>query len=248
MGPVPFSLTGCSAELMGKLLVCPYSLEEALRFQWTSVTGALEADRLRVMEKFSSGRDVIDVGCAGGAYADYMEKLGYKAFRFDLSWELLDFCRGRRDGRRNACGDVLRLPFKKKVFDTALAFDVLEHVDDVSALQELGRVVRHRVIAAVPMEVDPLVVQCGLLYSHYQDTTHQRYYTPQTVRALFEKAGFDVIHLEETFPVDFLLAAWHLGRTKGWLYWPWLCFFALLRRVYRSKQMTALLVVGAPKK
>jgi len=59
---------------------------------------------------------------------------------------------------RFAAADLLALPARDQAVDTVLAVHVLEHLPagaTVSALAQLRRVARHRVVAAVPLEARP---------------------------------------------------------------------------------------------
>lgn len=229
--------------------MCTATLRNALTFGWSSVTGNLEPDRIRVMDRFVEGCSVVDVGCGGGGYADYLESRGVRAVRFDLSHELLKFSREPGRTGRGICGDVLHMPFKDNCFDTALAFDILEHVDDAAALTELVRVSRRRVIAALPLQVDPTILRYGLVYSHYQDPTHLRYYTEESARAVFEKMGLDVIHLEKVLEVDVLALAGELSKRSRHLGWLKFSLIELLRRLHFVRRVsTGMLLVAELRK
>ncbi len=49
-----------------------YSLENAQRFGWSSVTSDLPKDRLAYLESHVIGQKILDAGCAGGAYVDFL--------------------------------------------------------------------------------------------------------------------------------------------------------------------------------
>lgn len=220
------------------------SLKDALTFKWTSVTGNLDPARMRAIDQFVVGNLVVDVGCAGGAYARYLESRGFHVVRFDLSHELLKFARQRAGTDRCICGDILYTPFKDGSFDTALVFDLLEHVEDIPALRELARITRRFVIATVPLEIDPTFLRHGLVYSHYRDPTHLRYYTEHSARVLFENASLDVIHLEGILDIDVLHLLRELIEGDERSSWKVSLLFRLLRRAQLRRISTALLIVG----
>ena len=55
-----------------------YSLENAQRFGWASVTGDLPKDRLAYLESNIVGQKILDAGCAGGAYVDFLSRQNLK--------------------------------------------------------------------------------------------------------------------------------------------------------------------------
>lgn len=161
-----------------------YSVANATRFGWGSVTGALSRERLRLLDRCVVGTRVLDAGCGGGGYADYLAGAGKDVVGVDKFDMFLGVARERGFRGTFVQADLAdRLPFADAEFDTTYCFDVLEHVDDVAALRELARVTRRRLIVAVPQE-DRRPDQYMLTYCPYLDQTHLRYYTPDSLRAL----------------------------------------------------------------
>lgn len=77
------------------------------------------------------------------------------------------------------------LPFAAHAFDTVVAFDVLEHLDDdASALREMARVAKPgaRIVVTVP-------ALPSLWGSHDVVNRHRRRYTRATLGAAFARAG-----------------------------------------------------------
>jgi len=107
---------------------------------------------------------------------------------------------GRRlGGRPEVRIDSLTLPdpaaparFAKDRLDTAVALNVVEHIeDDVGTLATLRGIVQPggRVVILVPA-LD------ALYGSLDRELGHFRRYTPRRLRDAFEKAGLEVVHLE----------------------------------------------------
>jgi SAM-dependent methyltransferase len=153
-----------------------YSLENARKFRWSSVSGNLHPERVRHLDTHLVGREVLDAGCGGGAYVEYLAERGLTVTGIDLHGCFLDLA--RREARRGhyVQGSLAELPFPDRRFDSTYCFDVLEHVDDERALRELARVTRRRLIVAVPME-DEVMPRYNLTFLHHQDRTHWRNYT-----------------------------------------------------------------------
>jgi ubiquinone/menaquinone biosynthesis C-methylase UbiE len=103
-------------------------------------------------------------------------------------------------------GDITNLPFPDKVFDCTYCYDVLEHVDDQLAIQELARVTLKKLIIAVPKE-DEIMTNFGLTFSHHQDKTHLRNYTEKSLKELFSSINYSsiVIFSELAVPTKYLV-------------------------------------------
>jgi SAM-dependent methyltransferase len=160
-----------------------YSLENARKFNWGSVTGKPDPIRLSHLDNYLVGQRVLDAGCAGGAYAELMTRKGYHVIGIDKHAPFLQLARESGPGMDWVQGDLISLPFHSKLFDSTYCFDVLEHLDDHLALQELARVTTRRLILTVPQE-DDVMPNYNLSFLHYRDTTHLRYYTEASLRDL----------------------------------------------------------------
>jgi SAM-dependent methyltransferase len=177
-----------------------YSLENARKFQWGSVTGDLDPERLRYLEACVVGRSILDAGCGGGAYAHHFSMRGFKVVGVDKHPEFLDLARGRGGEATFVEADIACLPFPDKSFDTTICFDVLEHVDDYRAIIELTRVTRKRLVLAVPKE-DTLLSCYGITFYPYQDPTHLRYYSEESLERLCLAADPTRLNIHPTHAV-----------------------------------------------
>jgi ubiquinone/menaquinone biosynthesis C-methylase UbiE len=100
--------------------------------------------------------------------------------------------------------DVYQLPFEDGSFDVALAESVLTplHGDKLQAVGEMVRVIRPGGrIAVNESTVDPAAPPEFLALFDKHPAIHGSF-TPESLRALFEEAGLEVIHLRETKQVD----------------------------------------------
>lgn len=162
-----------------------YSLENALKFRWASITGELSKERMSHLDRYVVGHTVLDAGCAGGAYSEYLRSKGFDVLGVDRMPEFLDCVPGdRRAFYRQA--DITDLPFPDQSFDCTYCFDVLEHVNDFIALKELIRVTKKRVILTVPHRNYDVFEKSSLTLSTYQDTTHLRYYSAESLAELID--------------------------------------------------------------
>lgn len=177
-----------------------YSLENARKFKWSSVSGNLNPERLSHLENYLTGRKILDAGCGGGAFVEFLSVKGFEVTGIDKSEKFLQAAAQQRRLGTYLQGDLTNLPLRDKAFDCAYCFDVLEHIDDRSAIDELVRVTDKRIIIAVPKE-DETMSEFNLTFLHYQDRTHLRNYTEDYLRNLFARIDYSNITIFPELPV-----------------------------------------------
>jgi ubiquinone/menaquinone biosynthesis C-methylase UbiE len=177
-----------------------YSVENAYKFAWASVTGDLNPDRVAHLQKYLVGRRILDAGCGGGAYVEFLAAQGLDVTGFDKHEMFLKIATRQERRGQYTQGDVTELDLADKSFDCTYCFDVLEHVDDGRAMHELARVTRDRVIVAVPREDDTLF-RYNVTFAHHRDTTHLRNYTEDSLRALCMSVRPRTVTLFHELPV-----------------------------------------------
>lgn len=94
-----------------------------------------------------AGRDVLDIGCAGGFMAEELVKKGAKLTGIDPAEQAIEAARARADHMgqdiRYDVGVGEHLPYPDASFDIVVCVDVLEHVQDLDkVLAEVARVLR----------------------------------------------------------------------------------------------------------
>jgi len=90
------------------------------------------------------GDRVLDLGCAAGAIADHLARLGCETVGVDSAPEAIAKARELFDGPTFVLADVAELPFDDDAFDKAVAADLVEHLRDETFARMLGEV--HRVL------------------------------------------------------------------------------------------------------
>jgi SAM-dependent methyltransferase len=119
---------------------------------WFVARRRLLAALLRRTVPAGVGR-ALDVGCGTGANAAVLRAHARDVVGLDYRPE--GIATARQQHCRDASfvrGDATRLPFADHAFDVVTALDVLEHVDDEAALEEIVRVLRPggAIIVSVP--------------------------------------------------------------------------------------------------
>jgi SAM-dependent methyltransferase len=159
----------------------------------------------------NAGSSVLDIGCGDGRYMHTLLQHGRETYGLDLAPQPYS----TNISRYVIKGDARHLPFTAQSFDTVLMINVLEHTDDLSALQEAYRVCRKNVVFSVPHEKEEELGHYNITYHPYVDPTHLRYYTMERVTATFADAGFTMDEICFDGPINSLglfLRALHLPR------------------------------------
>ncbi len=160
-----------------------YTLGNAQKFGWSSVSGLLNAERVTYLERYLTGKRILDAGCGGGAFVEFLAAKGFEVTGVDKFEQFLDIARQQQPHGNYLCSDLTDLPFADKTFECTYCYDVLEHIDDIKAIRELARVTSQRLIITVPKE-DEVMTKYNLTFLHYQDKTHLRNYTESSLDAL----------------------------------------------------------------
>lgn len=167
---------------------------------WGPATARVDPERAERLDRWVVG-SVLDVGCATGVYVDRLASAGHEARGLDHSAELVTWARANRRGAFDV-GDAEALPYADAAFDTVLALDLLEHVDDEAVLAEIVRVARRRVVVGVPARTPRVLLDAGLLLKHHEDPSHQRVYAREDLERLLAGAGLEVAAVEGVGAVD----------------------------------------------
>lgn len=152
---------------------------------------------------------VLDVGCGGGATGVLVKQKfpGTRVIGIEINRSAAEHARAHLDHVICAAIDDVdlarELPGER--VSTVLVLDVLEHLyDPWRALQRVHRWLAPgaRVVASVP-NIRNLATLSELAGGDFEyessgvlDITHVRFFTRNSLRALFEQTGFDVVALE----------------------------------------------------
>lgn len=128
----------------------------------------------------------LDVGAAGGGNTRVLRDAGWPAVAVEYTETGAAIC--RRRGLPVVRADAQRLPFHDASAGLAVAFDVIEHLDDdAAALAELHRVLRpgSRLVLAVPADM-------SLWSAHDVAVDHKRRYSRESLARVVAGAGFTI--------------------------------------------------------
>ncbi len=175
-------------------------LQNGRAFGWGPGVATLNPDKAALLREYASGK-CLDLGFGSGIYTKYLSDLGHEVTGVDNEKQFVSAASQKYPGIHFLKSDAYLLPSQNNEFKTAIAFDILEHLDDTKALKEIFRV-SQRIIFSVPLENQEILLRYGLSHAHYLDNTHLRVYSMKSLRKLFETHGYKVIHLTPSLPVS----------------------------------------------
>lgn len=145
---------------------------------------------------FNKKNRLLDVGCGAGKNIEAFSKFG-TVWGVDFSSEAISFCK-KRGLKKVSKGNLEKLSFEKNTFDCVTALDVLEHVDDSKALNEIYRVLKKSGILIATVPAYPA------LWSKWDEVLHhKRRYAKNALSQVLEKAGFQII--KNSYSYSFLV-------------------------------------------
>lgn len=117
--------------------------------RWVRTLGKMVPPRLAYFDRLIdwAGKEVLDLGCAGGFMAEALAKCGAHVTGIDPVEQAIATARTHAAGEglniRYDIGGGENLPYSENTFDAVVCVDVLEHVEDLDrVIQECGRVLK----------------------------------------------------------------------------------------------------------
>lgn len=97
--------------------------------------------------QISKSAQIIEVGCGGGIFCEYIAKEGYNITGVDLSSGAISVAKEHASINNLTINyqvaSVYQLPFADESFDVVMSSDFLEHIDDLeTAIYEMSRILK----------------------------------------------------------------------------------------------------------
>ena len=167
----------------------------------------------RSLRKYGDQSTFFEIGSGSGVVAAHLNDAGWPVAAVE---PIMTGAIGaaRRGVPISICGDLASLELPDHALRQMGAFDVIEHIDDPSALlEECRRVLTDDGLLLITVPAHKW------LWSDLDDWNgHFRRYTRRTLRAQLEQAGFSVVHCTHFFTplvVPALLSRVVAGRLRG---------------------------------
>ncbi|MCS7203728.1 MAG: class I SAM-dependent methyltransferase [Thermodesulfovibrio sp.] len=160
---------------------------------------------LRYIPNISVSKYILDIGCGPGESLDYIKRYvnsDAELFGIDLDRnknlsEFVNFFQVDVDENK--------LPFHDSFFDIVISTFVLEHLKNPQKLfTEVKRVLKNRGYFYCVTENYTSIFLPGK-FNFYSDPTHVRPWTKESLKALAQMCGFEVIKIGHFRPIEFFL-------------------------------------------
>ena len=161
------------------------------------INGKLSDVKLEYLKKYLKGSVILDLGAGRCYYSQWLSE--YNPLLRIIAVDWIDIGEPLAQNIEYLKVDLeLRLPFEDQMFDTIIAFDIIEHIENEKQLfNELKRVCKKDglIIGSVPHDDDKFLPAYNLTFYHRSDVTHKRYYVPDYISLQFNKLGFKMENL-----------------------------------------------------
>src|SRR4030042_2009020 len=156
----------------------------------------LDQTKTKLLDEYCKGETILDLGAGFGKYSHYLNIKGKQVTAIDKQLH------NTRDGSIQFLqADACSIPLKAKSVDTTVCFDVLEHLRE-TALAEVIRVTRKRIIATLPRTTDKCLRDNWLLFGHHQARNHQRTYSMPDVKNLLTENHLTEMLITPSHPIS----------------------------------------------
>jgi 2-polyprenyl-3-methyl-5-hydroxy-6-metoxy-1,4-benzoquinol methylase len=155
----------------------------------------------KILQLIESGKEVIDFGCATGYFSRLLQNKGCAVTGVEINPEAAKLAEEYCEKVIIADLDYVSIQdiFPEQKFDIAVFGDVLEHLRNPwRVLEETKYILKEDgyVVASIP-NIAHGSIRLSLLQGRFEytefgilDNTHIRFFTRETVKKLFEKAGY----------------------------------------------------------
>jgi SAM-dependent methyltransferase len=156
------------------------------------------ARRLRLVQRYVRRGRLLEIGSAMGYFLDAAKRAGFEPTGIEPARELARAAR-ERFGVDARAGFVEDAELEPASFEAVCMWHVLEHIPEPQVvLRRLrGVLVPGGVLAVeVPNAASEEARHLGAAWPHWDPAHHVGHYTPASLRALVERAGYEVARLD----------------------------------------------------
>lgn len=139
---------------------------------------------------------VLDAGCGDGTFLELLREAGWDAEGFEMSPGAAEAARQR--GVPVQTGTIESIQFPKERFASVRFWHVLEHLPDPAAALEKAKQWLQpggELVIGIPNAASFYARIFGPRWSAWELPRHLYHFTPETIRRLLEKSGFDSVRV-----------------------------------------------------
>ncbi|GAB3493429.1 class I SAM-dependent methyltransferase [Curvibacter fontanus] len=166
----------------------------------------------RLLGRPLSGLSILDIGCGWGQTMKYLASKGARCSGFDPAPEAVSYVQSI--GLECVRAGMERMDvFEGRRFDVVLLMNVLEHLSDpVKVVEDICGSVLEKggmLVVEVPNEFNAFQMAAQELHCLSQwwvaPPAHLNYFSSSSLAALLRGSGFEVPHVEASFPMELFL-------------------------------------------
>jgi SAM-dependent methyltransferase len=157
---------------------------------------------------------ILDVGCGAGSLLQAARRAGWNAEGLEISQSAADYVRSL--GFEVFQGDLSSAPYPDNHFDVVTASELIEHVaDPLTMLEQIERIIRPGGLlwATTPNALSFSSRMLGVNWSTVCPPEHLQLFSPNGVRKLIERAGFQRVQVKSRGCNPFEI--WHGIKGRG---------------------------------
>lgn len=151
------------------------------------------------MEPYRKTNRLIDVGCGIGYFLEVAKERGWEVYGTEFTNEAVEICRNK--GITMHKGPLNPENFEGLDFDIVTSFEVIEHINNpLEELTYFNQLLRKGglVYVTTPNFNSLLRYKLKEKYNVITYPEHLSYYTPKTIKSVFESNGFKTKKLQTT--------------------------------------------------
>ncbi|PHR49834.1 MAG: hypothetical protein COA32_01485 [Fluviicola sp.] len=151
------------------------------------------------MEPFRKTNKILDVGCGIGYFLEVAKERGWEIYGTEFTDKAVDIC--ERKGIKMQKGVLAVDNYKAEEFDVITSFEVIEHINNpIEELNHFYQLLRKGGLVYVTTPNFNSVLRYRLKenYNVIAYPEHLSYYTPKTIKKVFETTGFQTKKIQST--------------------------------------------------
>lgn len=141
---------------------------------------------------------LLDVGCALGHMGEAARRRGWDVYVTDVTEYAVHEARSEF-GINGFVSSPYKLPVKNDSFDVITMYNVVEHLSHpIELLKSVRRALSsHGILHVVTPNVQSWLARLlGRHWGYFKSDSHYLYFSPETIRSLLERCGFEVLKIK----------------------------------------------------
>ncbi len=164
--------------------------------EWGKMMSGVFRESLKIINKTEKRGKLLDIGCAHGFFLEAASDTGWDTYGIDLSKQAVQYAKNKGLSVSNSI--LFEKTYQDNEFDIITMFYVLEHLPNPARyLKEVYRILKPSGILLIRVpHTTPIVTLLkafNIPNKLYDAPSHLTDFSPQTLKRLLEKIGFDTI-------------------------------------------------------